>query len=91
MTVYVDDMCLQPMGQFGRMKMSHMIADTEDELHAMASRIGLARHWYQGDHYDVSMSLRTKAIAHGAVAITLRELAMMHASRRKMKILLEGL
>ena len=43
MTVYVDDMHLSPMGQFGRMKMSHMIADSTDELLAMADRIGLAR------------------------------------------------
>jgi hypothetical protein len=36
MTIYVDDM----KAAFGRMKMCHMIADTDDELHAMADRIG---------------------------------------------------
>jgi hypothetical protein len=30
MTVYVDDMCDSPIGRFGRMKMSHMIADSTD-------------------------------------------------------------
>lgn len=75
MTVYVDDMFRYPMGEFRRMKMSHMMADTDEELHAMADRIGLARRWFQGDHYDVSMSLRTQAIRHGAVPITLREMA----------------
>jgi len=59
------------------MKMSHMIADTPDELHAMADAIGLSRRHYQKDHYDVSMSLRRKAIARGAVELTLRELAHM--------------
>ncbi|WP_454919266.1 DUF4031 domain-containing protein [Xanthobacter sediminis] len=82
MTVYVDDMYLYPMGQFGRMKMSHMIADTEEELHALAARIGLVRQWYQGDHYDVSMSLRAKAIAAGARAIPLKQLAAMASNRR---------
>ena len=71
------------MGRFGRMKMSHMIADTEAELHAMAARIGLARRWYQGDHYDVSMSLRAKAIAAGAVEISMREVAQMAMARRR--------
>lgn len=40
MTVFVDDMHLHPMGQFGRMKMSHMIADSDEELHAMAVEAG---------------------------------------------------
>ena len=75
MTVYVDDMHELPMGKFRRMKMSHMIADTEEELHAMADKIGVARRWYQGDHYDVCKSKRTIAVRHGAVEITLRELA----------------
>lgn len=82
MTVYVDDMYRYPIGQFGRMKMSHMIADTEDELHDMAGKIGVARKWYQGDHYDVSITMRVKAITLGASAITLRELALMCAVRR---------
>lgn len=69
MTVYVDDMYKHPIGHFGRMKMSHMVADTFSELHDMADKIGLARKWFQGDHYDVSMSLRRKAIAAGAVEI----------------------
>lgn len=77
MTVYVDDMYTVPMGKYRRMKMSHMIADTEDELHKMAAAIGVARKWYQGDHYDVCMSVRAKAVKLGAQEITMRELAMM--------------
>lgn len=83
MTVFVDDMFQYPMGQFRRMKMSHMIASTEDELHAMAARIGIARRWYQGDHYDVSMTKRAAAIAFGAVPVTLRQLGIMTMIRRK--------
>ena len=82
MVVYVDDMYRYPMGQFGRMKMSHMIADTEDELHAMAKKIGVARKWYQGDHYDIAISKRDLALEHGAKPITLRECAIMTANRR---------
>lgn len=75
MTVYVDDMYTVPMGEFRRMKMSHMAADTDDELHGMAQRIGLRIEWYQGDHYDVSISARKKAVKFGAVQISMRQLA----------------
>lgn len=78
MTVYVDDM----QAEFGRMVMCHMIADAEDELHAMAQRIGIARRWYQGDHYDICKSKRALAVQHGAVVVTLRQLAVMHMRRR---------
>jgi hypothetical protein len=77
MTVYVDDMYTVPMGQFRRMKMSHMIADTEEELHKMAAAIGVARKWYQGDHYDICMSMRVKAVKLGAKEIEMRELARL--------------
>lgn len=82
MTVYVDDMYTVAMGRFGRMKMSHMIADTDDELHAMAAKIGVARKWFQRDHYDIAMSKRETAISLGARAITMRQLAYMSMNRR---------
>ena len=63
--------------------MCHMIADTEDELHAMADRIGVARRWYQGDHYDIALSKRAAAVAAGAVEITMREAGMMAGTRRR--------
>jgi hypothetical protein len=72
-----------PMGEFRRMKMSHMMADTDDELHAMAQRIGLKREWFQGDHYDVSITVRQKAVAAGAVEITLREMAQFAKMKRE--------
>lgn len=43
MTVYIDDAYLP----YGRMKMCHMIADTEEELHQTALRIGMKRSWFQ--------------------------------------------
>lgn len=82
MTVYVDDMYQYPLGQYRNMKMSHMIADNEDELHEMAAKIGVARKWYQGDHYDIAMSKRRLAINLGAVPITLKQLSCMNIRRR---------
>lgn len=77
MTVYVDDMFRYPVGRFRNMKMSHMIADAADELHAMADRLGLKREWFQGDHYDISLFKRDLAIRYGAVAIEYRTCGLM--------------
>lgn len=84
MTVYVDDM----RATFGRMVMCHMLADTDDELHAMAARIGVARKWWQspektsGSHYDIALSKRAAAVAAGAVEITWRQAGAMNTRRR---------
>ena len=84
MTVYVDDM----YADFGRMKMCHMIADSREELDAMADRIGVARKWIQkagtpGEHYDVCKSARSKAVAAGATEITWMDLGRMVTERRR--------
>jgi len=82
MTVYVDNMHETPMGKYGRMKMCHMIADTVEELHTMADKIGVARKWYQGPpkttrpHYDICTSKRALAVGHGAQEITMRDCAL---------------
>lgn len=86
MTVYIDDMYLYPMGQFRGMKMSHMIADSEDELHAFAKQIGLKRRWYQGDHYDISKTKRILAIKAGAVEIPMKQLADIVMRRRGVSV-----
>lgn len=67
--VYVDNM----RAKYGRMIMCHMLADTEDELHTMANKIGVARRWYQRCHYDICLAKRKLAIAAGAIEITMRE------------------
>jgi hypothetical protein len=86
MPVYVDDMFRYAMGLYRRRgrsyRMSHMISDTDNELHAMAQRIGVNRKWHQGDHYDITMTKRKLAIKHGAIPITLRICAIMIANRR---------
>lgn len=85
MAVYVDRM----RAQFGRMVMCHMIADTSDELMAMADLIGIDRRWCQArgtyrEHFDISLGKRELAIIHGAIEITRHELAdLLRAKRRK--------
>ena len=87
MAVYVDNMSDTKMGQYGQMKMSHMIADTRQELFEMADKIGVARKWLQNintprEHFDISLSKKSAAIQNGAVAITMRELAKITRARR---------
>ncbi len=79
MTVYVDNM----RASYGRLILCHMIADSEDELHAMADRIGVARKWYQKDHYDVALSKRAAAVAAGAIEITWRQAGCMSMLRKR--------
>jgi hypothetical protein len=82
MAVFVDDMWRYAMGTYRGMKMSHLIADTDEELHTMAKRIGMKKRWFQGDHYDVSLTMRAKAVKLGAIEITLRTCAVMAANKR---------
>lgn len=83
MAVYVDDM----RAKYGTMIMCHMIADTEEELHAMAAAIGVQRKWHQkppkhDSHYDIALSRRALAVAAGAVQITWRQAGAMTVRRR---------
>jgi hypothetical protein len=86
MTVYVDDM----QAKFGRMIMCHMIADTDEELHEMAAKIGMARKWHQKpgthhSHYDVALGKRALAVRLGAKEITMRELALICRAKKETK------
>jgi hypothetical protein len=48
----------------------HMWADTEEELHEMAAKIGMRREWFQVSglvrHYDLTPGRRALAVANGA-------------------------
>lgn len=60
-----------------------MLADTIEELHAMADAIGSKRNWFQGDHYDVPLFRREKALALGAQEITVREAVIIRRRFRE--------
>jgi len=83
MSVYVDDM----KHGFGNMVMCHMIADSSQELLAMADTIGVARKWVQkpgtpNEHFDICLSKRRLAVKAGAMEISQRELALRINARR---------
>lgn len=66
--------------------MSHMTADSTAELQAMAVLIGLDRRHPQHagtarEHFDICLSRRARAVALGAVEITMRDMARMRRER----------
>lgn len=79
MTAYVDE--LQDWGwkMYGRKVDScHLIADTPEELHAFASRLGCQRRHAQTSrmgnlHYDLTRSRRAQALLLGAKQLDRRD------------------
>ncbi|CAO3308152.1 DUF4031 domain-containing protein [Pseudomonas asiatica] len=66
MAVYVDAEGIKWRGR----EWSHLVADSLDELHTFAHKLGLRRSWFQSNtlypHYDVTTSVRARALAMGA-------------------------
>lgn len=83
MSVYVDNM----RAAYGRMKMCHMVADSTDELLAMADKIGVARKWLQKagtahEHFDIALSKRDLAVKAGAKEVSMMDLGRIIRARR---------
>ncbi len=74
MSVYVGP-SLYP---YGRMIMCHMVADTNDELHAMARKLEMRPIWFQSyakyPHYDLSKGKRATAVQLGAIEVDERKI-----------------
>jgi hypothetical protein len=88
-TVRVDDGFAR--GEWGRWTGGgHLQADSAEELHAFAERLGLRRAWFQSkpgrpwhDHYDLTREGRERAIALGAVPVPWREAARRNIALRR--------
>jgi hypothetical protein len=85
--VYVDDMYRIPLGEFRGMKMSHLIADSKEELLNFVDKIGVKRKWIQHEndpleHFDICLSKRELAIKVGATPITMREMSKLITKRK---------
>jgi len=71
MAVYVDSL-VDYVWRLG--PSCHMFADTLEELHTMADKIGMKRSWFQKSnkglpHYDLVRSRRNKAISFGTIEL----------------------
>lgn len=87
MPVYVDSEFIP----FKRMKMCHMVADTEEELEEMALALGLRLSWWQykgtpKSHFDVAKGVRDKAITLGVKVIDREELVTLIRRKREAMI-----
>ncbi len=86
MPVYVDEFVEHPLAAYhgdghaqrvgarNGHRWCHLYADTEEELHAFAARIGMRRGWAQVSrrgvpHYDLTPSRRSAAVKAGAVQL----------------------
>lgn len=93
MAVYVDDAAIPATVGRHTSHWSHLTADTREELHAFADRLGLRREWFQpgnpqarpgsfsaeGWHYDLTVGKREQAIRLGALPVSRQELsAVIH-------------
>ena len=87
MSVYVDEMrlCLRNKN-WPYSQACHLVADSVEELHAFARRLGLKRSWFQSKsdlpHYDLTEGKRFQAIARGAIEIDAKKfLNILHKYR----------
>ena len=61
----------------------HMVSDGGfEELHAFAAQLGIPRHRFQGDHYDLPPWLRSRAVELGALEVSTAELLVRMAGPR---------
>ena len=89
MTVYLDDW--RQRARLGPVddRWSHLIADSDDELHRFAADMGMRRQWFQFKpgrphhaHYDLPERARAEALSNGAVEVPWRQLGRMLRDRR---------
>lgn len=97
MTVYVDNAQIQATVGRWNTKWSHMWADTQEELHEFANRLGLKRAYFQAPtekqpfknrlwHYDVTESKRITALKMGAQHVEAGDLTTHPASGQYKKL-----
>lgn len=74
MAVYVDNARIRWRGKMW----CHLVADSLEELHDFAQKIGLQRNWFQQaasyPHYDVTVEIRQIALSMGALEGTRAEI-----------------
>lgn len=86
MTVWVDELARYPTSiACFKSGSCHLTADTLDELHAFAKRIGMRREWFQDKrvpHYDLTPAKRAAALAAGAAFVPAKEQARRRIAAR---------
>ena len=79
---------VDPLRRYDHIRLSikdwcHMAVDGPfEELHAFAAALGIPRHRFQGDHYDLPPWLRSRAVELGALEVSTAELLVRMAGPR---------
>lgn len=86
MACYVDAVRSYPDAGLRHTDFCHLLADTRDELHAMAEALGIPRRFFQDHpvrwHHDLPAPLRPRALALGAIEVTRGEVVALLRARR---------
>ena len=86
MACYVDQVQSYPDAGLRHTRFCHLLADTRDELHAMADALGIPRRFFQDHpwrwHHDLPEHLRPQAIALGAHELGMHEVGALLRQRR---------
>jgi hypothetical protein len=86
MACYVDTVRSYPGAGLRYTDYCHLLADTRDELHAMAAALGIPRRFFQDHpwrwHHDIPAHLRERAVALGAQEVTMHEVGALLRNRR---------
>jgi hypothetical protein len=83
---YVDTVRDYPGAGLRHTRFCHLLADTREELHAMADQLGVPSRYFQDHpwrwHHDLPEPLRARAIELGAREVTLHEVGALLKRRR---------
>jgi hypothetical protein len=86
MACYVDAARDYPEAGLRFRRFCHLLADSPEELHAMADRLGMPRRFFQQHpwrwHYDLPEHLRAQAVEYGAVEVSMHEVGSLLRRRR---------
>lgn len=87
MSVYVDKMmvCLRNKN-WPYSQACHLVADSVQELHIFAWKIGLHKSWFRDKpelpHYDLTYGMRNRAVFFGAIEVDSKKIVEMMKKNR---------
>jgi hypothetical protein len=86
-TCYVDTVRDYPDAGLRFERFCHLLADTREELHAMADELGIPSRFFQDHpwrwHHDLPEPLRPRALELGARELTLHEVGALLRERKR--------
>jgi hypothetical protein len=86
MACYVDAVHEYPHAGLRFTEFCHLLADSRDEIHAMADLLDVPRRFFQDHpwrwHYDLPSHLREEAVRFGAEQLTMHQVGALLRARR---------